>query len=72
MYPYSMYLTWGLQYLQEEYFKAKAWNLRQDAAWDNVRFTYSLHCSSFFGLPSRILIMTLVKPQKRSYNGDYR
>ena len=26
--------------------------------------TYSLHCSSFLGLPYRILIMYLVKPKK--------
>ena len=27
-------------------------------------FTYSLHCSSFLGLPYRILIIYLVKPKK--------
>ena len=34
--------------------------------------TYSLHCSSFLGLPLRILNIDLVKPKKRNYNGDYR
>ena len=33
--------------------------------------TYSLHCSSFLGLPYRILIIYLVKPKKGNYNGDY-
>ena len=27
-------------------------------------FTYSLHCSSFWGLPYRILLIYLVKPKK--------
>ena len=36
------------------------------------RSTYSLHCSSFLGLPFRILNIELVKPQKRKYNGDSR
>ena len=27
-------------------------------------YTYSLHCSSFFGLPYRIRIIYLVKPKK--------
>ena len=34
--------------------------------------TCSLHCSSFLGLPYRVLIIYLVKPKKRNYNGDYR
>ena len=34
--------------------------------------TYSLHCSSFLGLPFRILTIELVKPKKRNYNGDSR
>ena len=34
--------------------------------------TYSLHCSSFLGLPFGILNIELVKPKKRTYNGDYR
>ena len=29
-----------------------------------VALTYSLHCSSFLGLPYRILSLELVKPQK--------
>ena len=32
--------------------------------------TYSLHCSSFLGLPYRILIIFL--NQRSNYNGDYR
>ena len=34
--------------------------------------TESLHCSSFLGLPFRILNIELVKPKKRNYNGEYR
>ena len=34
--------------------------------------TCSLHCSSVLGLPYRILIIYLVKPKIRNYNGDYR
>ena len=30
----------------------------------SLGFTYSLHCSSFLGLPYRILIVYLVKPKK--------
>ena len=36
-----------------------------------LKFKSSLHCSSFWGLPYRILIIYLVKPKKRNYNGDY-
>ena len=34
--------------------------------------TNSLHCSSFLGLPFRMLNIKLVKPNTRNYNGDYR
>ena len=37
-----------------------------------VYYTYSLHCSSFLGLPFRILNIDSVKPKKWNYNGDYR
>ena len=36
------------------------------------RTTYSLHCSSFLGLPFRILHIALLKPKTRNYNGDCR
>ena len=32
----------------------------------------SLHCSSFLGLPYRILNIILVKPKARNCNEDYR
>ena len=35
----------------------RSWGVPRDS-------TYSLHCSSFLGLPYRILIIYLVKPQK--------
>ena len=38
----------------------------------SLGFTSSLHCSSFMGLPFRMLHIELVKPKKRNYNGDYR
>ena len=31
---------------------------------DVLESTYGLHCSSFLGLPSKILIIYLVKPKK--------
>ena len=31
---------------------------------EGLRVTYSLHCSSFLGLPFRILNVKLVKPKK--------
>ena len=41
------------------------WGLGCHTVWDfGFRSTYSLHCSSFWGLPFRILNIDLVKPKK--------
>ena len=37
---------------------------RQGGVLGALALTYSLHCSSFLGLPSRILYIELVKPKK--------
>ena len=40
------------------------------SAYLNLDPTYRLACSSFCGLPYRILNIQLAKPQKRNYSGD--
>ena len=37
-----------------------------------IETAYSLHCSSFLGVPFRTLNIKIVKPKKRNYNGDCR
>ena len=57
--------------------RRKLWRLRRSNAdtLGTLGFTYSLHCSSFFGLTNfmvRILYSRIWLTKKRNCNADYR